>query len=292
MKTILEYVKKYKIPNHCNFTLEEFCDINNINENKLTDTDIEYFYNHYNHYPKFSIRYDIWLNRLEENLKTHSSKQLINKIKKELNKEIIDVIEYTQNNINDNIIIFVKYLNKFVFYDQQEKNILKNTKESEELYNILSFFNYYITLIELDKDKNIWKIYIEPLYTENKTNQIKQNGGKIYHITTKENLEKIQKTGIRPKVGKSPIENSYRYFPNKIFLIGNEKTIKETKQDILEIINDKQLINNYYIIEIDISNINIELWKDNVSYSNNAVYTFNSIPPYLITNIFTDINKN
>lgn len=289
MKTLKEYIQSYKLPNTNNYTFEEFCDINSISN--ITEDLVSFYYQNYSHYPKFSISYNTWLQRLEENLKSHSSKQLKEKLYKEFKDDILDIQEISDKNSNNILIVKVKYLNRFVFHEQQENNILKNTKESHKLYDILQFFNYYITLIKLNDEENGWNIYIEPLYTENIVQEIKDNGGLIYHITHKDNLEKIKKTGIRPKVGKLEKDNGYRYFPERNYFIGNSKNIEDTINDIKNVIEDKQLQNDYIIFEIDVKNKNIELWKDNASNQKYSVYSYVSISPKLIRNIYEDYNK-
>ena len=48
MKNLTDYIKEYKMPHKFSFiTLEEFCELNDIDENELTDSHIEYFYENY-----------------------------------------------------------------------------------------------------------------------------------------------------------------------------------------------------------------------------------------------------
>lgn len=200
MKSIEEYItkisSKYKLPDKYGFrTLDEFCDINNIDINNITEEQVNFYY-------------------------TWNWNSLYNR-----NRE-----------------------------------------------------QYYLNIYET--------FFCEPIYTENVTNMILKNGGYIYHITSKDNWKYIQKTGLRPRIGKTIKHNGYRYFPKRVFFIGNDTTNELTLQSILNVINDKKYnINDIILLKIDINNHNIGLFKDTASNDKNAIYTYESIPKEIIKKI-------
>lgn len=97
------------------------------------------------------------------------------------------------------------------------------------------------------------------------------------------NISDILKSGLRPKVGKTPYEDpnkGYRYFPERLFVVNNSKSIKS---DLNKIIRDKGLNNEEYVIlKIDIGNYNISFFIDDASDNENCLYTLEAIPPSLI----------
>ena len=100
-------------------------------------------------------------------------------------------------------------------------------------------------------------------------------------IDQKHNLKKIFKRGLTPKVGKTRIQGGYRYFPEKVFLLADSEY---AKSNIEEIIQNKQLSDeDYVILKIDLKAHNIGLYKDDFYNDEEFVYTYEAIPPELLT---------
>lgn len=294
MKSIEEFIKesasKYKLPDKNGFrTLEEFCDINNIDINNITEEQIDFYYtwNWNSYYKRNKEQY--YLN-IYETLKSHNVNNLINKINNEFKDVILDCnIVNNENSINSkSAALYIKLDVKNVFIKDINiainDNTLDNNIYSKKLYSILNFFNYYITTINNDFNKIL--IFIEPVYTDNVTNKVLKNGGYIYHITLKNNWKYIQNTGLRPRVGKIPKEDGYRYFPKRLYFIANDKDKESTLISIKNTINDKEYdINDIVLLKININEHHIGLFIDTASVDKNAVYTYESIPSKLIEKI-------
>jgi len=137
------------------------------------------------------------------------------------------------------------------------------------------------------------------------TDDIIKNGGIGYHITKIENEQSILKNGIRPKVGMTPkyakeqkLQNSkkaagYRFFPKRVFFVGNSKTREKTKKNLEKALLMKKLRKGEYcIFVIDFNKHDVDLWEDraalNIEY---AVYTHTFIPTSMIKDVIHDINE-
>ena len=177
---------------------------------------------------------------------------------------------------------------------QTGSNKLSKTHSSELLYDIIEFFNYYISTIEKSEEIDGYDIFLEPEYTKDISKEIKKNGGHIYHITSIDNLDIIKRTGLRPRVGKTrklSETGGYRYFVERIFFIGDNESREKTIENIKSVITDKQFtFGKYVILDIDILRHNIGLWEDGASEGKYNVYTYEAIPPYLIKRYVKDIN--
>ena len=296
MKNLNSYINnQYKLPDKLESkfrTFEEFLDINNLNEENIGDDAIDFFLS-----KNWSLmrerQYSSYIWNINENLKSHSSKELVNQILKKFNSKIISCKEDRQNIKNNNIIIAVPDDNEFTDVHSTKSMLLNNNKISNELQDLILFYNYYITYIQYLGDR--YNIYLEPLYTKNIVDKIKANGGKIYHVTSIENAGKIIKSKMfRPKVGKSPKQDpeyGYRYFPRRMFFIANGKTKNETLNDIKSTLFDLEA-SDYCIFEINITKFNDCLfWEDNASESKNSVYCYTAIPFSFCKNIYNSIEE-
>ena len=299
MKNLKQFIKKnigYELPYKYGFrTFEEFLDINNLNENNINEDILEYYFN-FNFNDIIERSESSYYFYINENLKTHNVKDLENKIYKELSDQI-DKCEYISNNPKniDLLVITLKYENVFVSNINLKSNQLKNNKYSQKLYDIIQFYNYYITDITKTENNKGFYIYLEPYYTTNLFDKIKKNGNKVYHITKIENLEKIKNSGLRPKVGKTKKQdnkNGYRYFPERIFLVGNNETLEKTIENIKSVIIDKQLKDGEYVIfEFDLKEHIINLWKDQASNNEYNIYTYTYLSKNLISGIYKNVNN-
>lgn len=277
--------KHYKLPKYCGYnTLEEFCDINNIDINYITENQLNYY--HDNIYSKFYERsYNGYIFAIEESLKSHSSKTLAKKLIKILPQEYkVGIGEEDNPNI---ISITTPLDNDLVAKFSLHTCTLKRSKLSDDVYDIIDFMLYNVTYVELNHKTHKYIIYLEPVYSKNVTDLVKKNGNIVYHITHKNNLKYILKSGLRPKVGKTPYEDTekgYRYFPERLFVVNNSKTIKN---DLRKIIRDKNLKEGEYVIlKINIKQHNISFFIDNASNNENCLYTLEAIPPTLITQYY------
>lgn len=305
MKNISKTLKQkreyggYKLPEKYfgHRTFEEFLDLNNIDE--PTDKDIRYYYElNFNDFCERSHESYIW--NINETLKSHPHEKLIDKIKKTF--DVIDVYAGEDENKNSKalpVFMWVDQQNPFVWYDiyntkvsaeENYDNKLKKTKEAEKLHDILDFFNYYISIITCTQ-LGAYCIGLEPKYTTDISKEIKNNGGHVYHITNKKNLNSIMNTGLRPRVGKTPKHGGYRYFVERVYLIGDNKTRQETVDNIKNVMRNKQMSDDYVILDIDISKHNIGLWEDGASSNAYDVYTYEAIPPALIVRVVDDIEN-
>lgn len=301
MKSLNNFIKKryLELPNYNGYcTFEEFCYLNNFNEDTITEGAINYYYKWV--YNKFAGRsHEGKMHSILESLTSHNSIWVINRLKKNFPKYDIKSIkdfetkqqeQYNhKQNLNTKIGIIVMIVpinNSLIDTNSLSTFILKQSKDSDKLYSILDFELYNITYIELDSIDNNYNIYLEPVYTDSAVDMVKNNGNIVYHVTSITNYNKIKKTGLRPKVGLAPYHGPeyYRVFPRRLFLICNSKNIKN---DIMHAITDLELNkSNYVILKIDVSNRNISFFIDDASTNDNHIYTLEAIPPNLITPIF------
>ena len=156
---------------------------------------------------------------------------------------------------------------------------LSVTIESDNVYKLLKQFNYHIT--KIDKFKDDYLIVIEPRYSKDMTEYLRKKTDIFYHITHKDNLKKIFKRGLTPKVTKTRIQGGYRYFPEKVFLLADSEY---RESNIKEIIQNKQLSDeDYIILKIDLKGHNIGLYKDDFYNDEEFIYTYEAIPLEILT---------
>ena len=290
MKPLNEFITIYKKPERWGlWTFEEFCDVNNLDENTITDDAIDFYYSTlYNFIPaRKNGTYFDWIN---ESLTSHNRDTLIDKLKKVLNNYFIEIIDIKEKPMKVGVFA-IKVSYDCPAVDSKLTSTFRLTKSdlSNKIYGILQFFNYYITIIS--NASNSFVITIEPLYTESANDVIRKNGNIVYHITDYNNLEIIMRTGLRPRVGKSEYDGGYRYFSDRIFLIGHSDDIVD---NIKSVLNDKgyddPYDDRYVLLKIDLKHHNIPLWFDDASTGEMNVYTLSAIPPKLITPIkLTDL---
>ena len=299
MEQLNSYIKKrsLELPNYTGYcTFEEFCYINNLNEDTISDGAIDYYYKWV--YSKFAARsHEGKMTAIEESLKSHNIDWVIKRLKKNFpDYQVHDLKSFDANNniphkgdmfIKVGIVVMVvPEDNELVNKNSLVTCLLKSSKESDKLYKILDFELYNITFVEFDTVKKAYNLYFEPVYTDSAVDMVKRGGGIVYHVTTKTNYDKIKRTGLRPKIGLAPYNGPgyYRVFPERIFLICNSP---DAKIDIEHAVTDLALHkNNYVILKIDVSNRNIGFFIDDASTNKNHIYTLEAIPPSLITPIY------
>lgn len=120
-----------------------------------------------------------------------------------------------------------------------------------------------------------------------------KNHGKLYHFTAKKFAHEIETKGLRCK------KSRYRDFPERIYLYSSDKHLNKIS-DIDKFIKKVTSIfdrrnNELYIYRIDLnklkSNTLINFYTDDQMDEENAVYTYNIIPPECITRIKYDFNE-
>lgn len=288
MKPLTEFVTIYKKPERWGlWTFEEFCDINNLDENSIPNSAIDFYYSTlYSFVPaRKNGTYFDWIN---ESLTSHRRNTLINKLKDILGDYFIEFIDIKEKPMKVGVFA-IKVSYDCPAVDDKSTSTFRLTKSnlSNKIYDILQFFNYYITIIRDFSDSFV--IVIEPLYTESANDVIRKNGNIVYHITDYDNLKTIMRTGLRPRVGKSEADDGYRYFSHRTFLIGHSDNIKKNIKSVLK---DKgyndPYDDRYVILKIDLKHHNIPLWFDDASAGELNVYTLTSIPPKLISTIKFD----
>ena len=284
MKKLSDLIIRKKPKKNGFCTFEEYCDINGINEDNISERDINFYYNFRYVYVPDCVG-DNYEERLYETLTSHSKESLVKRLTDLLNKFIIDVDIDGAKNIDKGIFTFLINKDCPIFGEDDKEFLssfeLSDCKLSDKIYDILEFYKYYITFIEENEKGYI--VAIESYFTEDARETIKENGNILYHITESLNVPDILRKGLRPKTGKRKYQGGYRYFPERVYLIGNNSNIVE---NIDSVIIDKQFEKRgiqYSILKIDLGKHNISLWYDDASVGKYNVYTLEAIPPSLIS---------
>ena len=284
MKKLSDLIIRKKPKKNGFCTFEEYCDINGINDTNISERDINFYYNFRYVYVPDCVG-DNYKERLYETLTSHSKESLVKRLTDLLNKFIIDVDIDGAKNIDKGIFAFLISKDCPIFSEDDKEFLssfeLSDCKLSDKIYDILEFYKYYITFIEENEKGYI--LAIESYFTEDARETIKENGNILYHITESLNVPDILRKGLRPKTGKRKYQGGYRYFPERVYLIGNNPNIVE---NIDSVIIDKQFEKRgiqYSILKIDLGKHNVSLWYDDASVGKYNVYTLEAIPPSLIS---------
>ena len=257
-------------------TIEEFCDENNIDLENINDSQVSFFYYDKAQYAHTSNAHEKYLASIRESLTSYSGKKLAEKISKVIGEH--GMIDSSTSDNPQTIYAFL--IDDYLVHSKSTEDFtLSDTIESDNVYKLLKQFNYHIT--KIDKFKDDYLIVIEPRYTEDMTEYLRKKTDIFYHITHRDNLKKIFKRGLTPKVGKTRIQGGYRYFPEKVFLLADSEY---RESNIKEIIQNKQLSDeDYVILKINLKGHNIGLYKDDFYNDEEFVYTYEAIPPELLT---------
>lgn len=159
---------------------------------------------------------------------------------------------------------------------------------TDNLTQILNLSGYYISNYYIDNNKEKGSLSLKEWFSN--YNQIKlqlnkkfdsdSNGIplKMYHVTKKENIDRIKKQGLKP-VSNSKIEKH----PDRIYLFDNIESASYYKNDLIEMYNLNDI--DVIILEIDTRLINkIKLYEDPKFCGENwgAYYTYSNISPFSI----------
>ena len=284
MKKLSDFTirKKPRKNGFCAF--EEYCDINGINEDNISERDINFYYTFRYFYVPDSIG-DNYEEHLYETLTSHSKESLVKRLISLLNEFILDFNIDGTKNIDKGIFAFLISKDCPIFEEDDKEFLssfeLSDCELSDKIYDILEFYKYYITFIEENEKGYI--LAIESYFTKDARETIKENGNILYHITESRNVPGILRKGLIPKTGKRKYQGGYRYFPERVYLIGNNPNIIE---NIDSVIDDKEFEKRgiqYTILKIDLGKHNISLWYDDASVGKYNVYTLEAIPPSLIS---------
>ena len=288
MKKLSDFAIRKKPKKNGFCTFEEYCDINGINDTNISERDINFYYTFRYFYTPDCVGYN-YKEHLYETLTSHSKESLVKRLISLLNEFILEFDIDGAKNIDKGIFAFLISKDCPIFGDNDKGFLssfeLSDCELSDKIYNILEFYKYYITFIEEYKKENVegYILQIESYFTEDARETIKENGNILYHITESRNVPDILRKGLIPKTGKRTYQGGYRYFPERVYLIGNNPNIVE---NIDSVIIDKEFEKNgiqYAILKIDLGKHNISLWYDDASDGKYNVYTLEAIPPSLIS---------
>ena len=284
MKKLSDFALRKKPKKNGFCTFEEYCDINGINDTNISERDINFYYNFRYVYVPDCVG-DNYEEHLYETLTSHSKESLVKRLISLLNEFIIDFDIDGAKNIDKGIFAFLISKDCPIFGEDDKGFLssfeLSDCELSDTIYGILEFYKYYITFIEENEKGYI--LTIESYFTEDARTTIKENGNILYHITESRNVPDILRKGLIPKTGKRKYQGGYRYFPERVYLIGHHPGIVE---NIDSVIDDKEFEKRriqYTILKIDLGEHNISLWYDDASDGKYNVYTLEAIPPSLIS---------
>lgn len=276
MKSLVEYIRNQEMLEFTNGTHSNKLSILEHNNNM-----IDLFYPN-DDCPKLILegskegKFDVVL----EMLNSHDYE----KLKKVLLKEFSDYILAVQKSENKSTSKESKVAKLLVVCkDNGSEEKLKN---DEKFKTILQFFNYFYSET---KDMGMPVMHIEPVYAEKISISSERNHGIGYHVTVKDNLQKILNKGLKCKQAK------YRDYPARIYLISPFKaTADETKKIIKKVIDDKWYgSGEYCVLKVNLNRINDSFYTDvsttrsrEVEYKGQAyIYTYQDIPSKYIEDI-------
>lgn len=266
MKSIKEYIDKYtpdqiaKNSYYYEHLIEYFGD------------DVPYKYmNAYSNCNLLSNEY------VFENLQTHDTDKLKDKLKKEYGNDI-SFKDYSGNKNKSFYIILSNNL-RIIDFSREGGRLDADFDNLEKFENILSFYNYYVSYTE--KIDNKWALFIEPRYSDNVTNKFKNYS--LYHFTDNKSAESILKNGLRLKTSR------YRDFPKRIFLYATKDKLEDIKDKIKDFIlivgNRSKLYENELAILKITNNGEFDLYNDTAMKDEESIFTYDFIPAKYIKKI-------
>lgn len=224
-----------------------------------------------------------------ENLNTHDSGMLIEKIRKLFGFNVEDCSDIRDSE--------KRYIKLFISSETMSPKEVDDFFDTERFKNFANFFGYFISS-HYDMTGGAI-IYMEPIYADDANDKVygESDGcsyGRIYHVTTKENAEKILNSGFRisSPEDKRKEDSVYRYYPKRVYFLAiPPKNIKiEERPEIVNAVNlyfsEKQKNKGYCILQADVRGLGIDFYKDSVAegdynfldVENDAVYTYCNIP--------------
>lgn len=209
-----------------------------------------------------------------KNLQTHNCNVVKRKISDKYSSKLLYIdIPYESRGDKEVIVIYTIEPEFF------EHNI--------DFKSILDFYEYFLSYIGQDQSNSeIYILYIEPKFSENCNDFVyKTCNGIVYHITQKQNVAKIRKSGLRIRnedIIKYNNPQSYRNFPKRIYLCGS---LKFNDFDMLKTVADEVIPSGYEnsaILKINVSRCSMNFYKDSTMDNPNCFFTYQNIPPNVI----------
>ena len=189
----------------------------------------------------------------------------------------------------------VEYIQEHVFeHPQMMPNISENynvikmyfeDKDIPDFCNELLIQNYSASYVINEYLKSVNDIKTIESLVENNCNDYiyKDCNGIVFHLTDKENVNKILKVGLRPKYVKHETINNLKTkqhnnieYKGKIYVaaISNLSTVKYKIKEIKDKLFKNN--NNVKVLKIRLPN-NIDFYKDNAMYDDISYFTYTPI---------------
>ena len=189
----------------------------------------------------------------------------------------------------------VEYIQEHVFeHPQMMSNIYENynvvkmyfeDKDIPDFCNELLIQNYSASYVINEYLKSVNDIKTIESLVENNCNDYiyKDCNGIVFHLTDKENVNKILKVGLRPKYVKHETINNLKTkqhnnieYKGKIYVaaISNLSTVKYKIKEIKDKLFKNN--NNVKVLKIRLPN-NIDFYKDNAMYDDISYFTYTPI---------------
>lgn len=281
--------KKYKYSE----SFEQFMELNEVNDETITEDMMDWYSYHicdksgwFNPYTNFRLKYNV-NDYVNEMLKKTSIELLVKTLNRSLPCDRNNFVTNKSGKDDDHVNTLW---------------ITPDIYDKDKIFEICDRMMWVFTSVEINKKGDfgnpfeyepyvntnvcsfpVIRIRVEPVKTKNITDFVKNNcRGKIYHLCHKYDVGFIMKSGLRVKGEK----NDYRYINNRLFFVCGE-----TKDDIiknLEIVGetikirkDKDLFDEYSLLEIDVNGYNIDFYQDGM-YEDDIKYigyTYNYFPP-------------
>ena len=201
----------------------------------------------------------------------YSASYIINEYLKSVNAT--KTIERIKNDLSSNILSIKSDNNMIYIVFDDYDNIDKDKFE-----NILNTYKYII------HTRIANKLILEPLVEKNCNDYIyKDCNGIVFHLTDKENVNKILKVGLRPKYVKHETINNLKDkqynnidYKGKIYVaaINDLSTVKYKIKEIKDKLFKNN--NNVKVLKIRLPN-NIDFYKDNAMYDDISYFTYTPI---------------
>lgn len=234
-----------------------------------------------------------WDNIYETLIMSHNYQKFVTLFVKYFNENDIYVWPFNQGKEETTKIIkfFVKdspLVHKIKEYIANKKYNIETDSIPQDLVHLMNFFNYYFSSVRRYKD-DTWEILIEPKYSKKATDEVyNKYHGILYHVTHKENVERILKRGLQLKGDK----NLYRYIEPRInFILGEGDDLIDRVNKIIQQKGYNK--DETAILKIDLntgdknqhnkSSYCIDFYKDLFYKEGWAVYTYGLIHPRFIS---------
>lgn len=204
---------------------------------------------------------------VQENLNTHNTDLLVNKLPQYFSDSIYNIEEYKGKGNEKKYSIGV--------YSHDSKQLSQNPR----FVNLVEFYGYRIS--QVDKD---W-IGIITVYAESAKYIVEANHYRFYHFTNKKNVNHILKNGLQIRKGK------YREFPERVHLYAEFKPIRDIRKEVewfAKKVTNLSNLQEIAILKIDLHDKynRISFYKDDAMPNvERAVYCYHNIVPKFIKEI-------